>query len=353
MRNYHFKRVSVPKQAQVRYVSPFIVVLVLILAIIAAYGRDQYVATLTPTPHPQPNSDLDSKPIFPAMDRQSPITTEKIDFFSSLIHEIEPPMPKLKGLLAQRTLNLNNKALFVNVPETIVCRHLSLSVLLDVTSAGDVDLSPYSSLERVAQKIPLSMDAYLRKLTQQIADAHLIENEKLGQWLVLQFRDMTTNKVPLQKILVGATNHEMGLWLTLASDNETPRYGVHFYDPNFTVVYTSVTSDSLEAIHRLSLTALMPESRAYSYYYPEKETSVSILLVLPNTTNEAPETERRLISHTRLLTQETLFHLMRVNFHEVIRDHFATEPSFVNDAPVIADLKERSKAIISEYYSHT
>ena len=237
--------------------------------------------------------------------------------------EPKPLTPQTIVFSNLENLNLNAQTKFTNTAEPIVCRHISLSVLQDVTLLGIVDFKPYSSKEGIVKKIPFDIQQKYENLRKQAHDVHMIENEKLGNWLALQFIDMSKNKIALQKTLIESTAHAMGLWLTLTNSFGKPTYSVNFYDPNFTVVYQSVTSDSLADITQLSLKSFVDINK-YKWYYGEPlHPSVSSLFVLPNGSGDTSKKEPHLTKHTRIVTKETLLYLMGLNFHEALSESFA------------------------------
>ncbi len=310
MKNHHFKIVSVRNPAHVPKIPTFLAVLILILSSVVTYGAAQSSR----------HTNLSPKEKEP----KTPPTQENYcDNAACVSTEQKPLTPETKGLVTQKSLNLNMQTTFTNTTQPIICSHLSLSILLDVTPSGTVDLKPYSSKKRIAKKIPFGMEEQYNSVTKQAHDVHLIENEKLGNWLTLQFNDMRHNQTPLQKILLQSTNHAMGLWLTLTNSHEKPTYGVNLYDPNFTVIYKSVSADSLADITPLSLKSLIEIVGYKAYYQAPLETSVSMLFVLPNGPADTSQKEPLLTKHTRILTRETVFHLMSYNFHEALRETFA------------------------------
>jgi ankyrin repeat protein len=310
MHHYHFKIVSVRNPTHYPKIPAFMAFLILILSSIVTYGAAQSSGPRNPSPKGE-------KPNTPHRQAQY------WDYPECVSAEPKPLTPQTIVFSNKKNLNLNGQTNFTNTAKQIVCRHISLSVLQDVTLSGTVDFEPYSSKEGIANKIPFDIQQKYDDLIKQAHDVHMIENEKLGNWLALQFSDMSKNKIALQKILVESTVHTMGLWLTLTDSHGKPTYRVNFYDPNFTVRCRYFTSDSLAGITQLSLKSLMEINEYESYYQEPLHPSVSMLLVLPNGSDDTCKKEPHLTKHTRIVTRETRFHLMRINFHEALSESFA------------------------------
>jgi len=307
MNYYHFKIVSVQNPARVRNFSPFIALLIIILLNFVTYGEAQSATTrsLTTKLHPNPIPNDKGNPFYPPIQGASLI-------------------PKTKGLLAKRDLNLNTHALFTGTNDPIMCRHLSLEVLNHVSPAGEIDLTPYASTSGISEKIAFDMEAQLNRLLTEAPDVHMIENKKLGEFSETHLTEMSAKEIPIQKILMSSGEHAMGLWLTISHENDGPMYGVHVYDPNYTVIYKSVTTASLSDIGKLSLTSFIDSHNYETYYHPRgSDNSVSMLFFLSEQCQDTPKQERRLTRHTGTLTSEVFYHLMDTNFHEDITRHFS------------------------------
>ena len=306
MYHYHFKIVSVRNPTHYPKIPAFMAFLILILSSVVTYGAAQSSRPRNPSPKGEKSNTphiWDNPKCVPA--EPKPLTPQTI-VFSNL-----------------ENLNLNAQTNFTNTAEPIVCRHISLSVLQDVTLLGIVDFEPYSSKEGIVKKIPFDIEQKYDDLIKKAYDVHMIENEKLGNWLALQFSDMSKNKIALQKTLIESTAHAMGLWLTLKNSHGKPTYCVNFYDPNFTVRYRYFSSDSLADITQLSLKSFVEINEYKSYHQEPLHASVSMLSVLPNGSDDTCKKEPHLTKHTRIMTKETLFYLMRMNFHEALSESFA------------------------------
>jgi hypothetical protein len=310
MHHYHFKIVSVRNPTHYPKIPAFMAFFILILSSVVTYGAAQSSRPRNPSPKGE-------KPNTPHRQAQY------WDYPECVSAEPKPLTPQTIVFSNKKNLNLNGQTKFTNTAESIVCRHISLSVLQDVTLLGIVDFKPYSSKECIVKKIPFDIEQKYENLIKQAHDVHMIENEKLGNWLALQFSDMSKNKIALQKTLILSKDHSMGLWLTLTNSLGKPTYCVNFYDPNFTVVYQSVTSDSLAGITQLSLKSFVDINKYKRYYGEPLHPSVSMLFVLPNGSDDTCKKEPHLNKHTRIVTRETLFHLMRINFHEALSESFA------------------------------
>ncbi len=265
--------------------------------------------------------------------------TSKLDAWheKGLLHPSRQPVdePGVKNFLKQfshrklkagrsKVLFLNGAVKFENTRQKILCRHLAVYWLLHrpLLDNGKIDYASLGSKKNLQKAFKSENQNAHEYYTNNCTNSHLVENDKWGNFLATQFREMqhVDGGAEPKRILICSDNHGMACELRIKkSADGQPTYAVDFYDPNLTASHRQVRTKDLAAVESLSMARLINDKRLTNFYY--KNQSRSVAFIISDKTPRPVSTDTRLEGGWRMPT------LMGIDGTETIANRqFSSRP---------------------------
>ena len=262
--------------------------------------------------------------------------------------------------------NFNGQAYFTGTIKKILCRHFPPYLLEQQAQHPQLkfDYSEFGSLDAIARNVKSSIQNTYNTLKSQASETHLVDNEKMGQFLVRQFETMKKESKQNKMMMMQSTNHAMGLTLRIKEKHGKKSYVVKFFDPNVTTTHTRCERNSVQMFETQTLGTYLTRAHLMKLYYPEPR-GMSLIFVRPEEDGHASTSTTHEFSVDRALTSmdienidaTVILHLMREGFAENLRqlhDHFSVLPDNKRIELLAAKYAKGYSALhLSMYYGHS
>jgi len=175
----------------------------------------------------------------------------------------------------------NNLATFTNTYEPIACVELTSDYLEQMVKDPErikFSFDRYKSIDAIANNVTMESRNFLAKFKEQSSERYLVDNDKLGNFLIDQFGAMRQKKELTRLMLVSTTTHVMGLGLRIKEKSGQLWHVVKMFDPNMTTTHTRCKGADMEIIGALTMKSLLSSHEHLQHFYPEPN-AVSLIHV--------------------------------------------------------------------------
>jgi ankyrin repeat protein len=201
---------------------------------------------------------------------------------------------------------LNGKAFFEGTDDKIVCRHFAVYQQEEQASNPGLkfDFKKLSTTADISKNIRPNIEEKYRSLKLRASEAHLIENQEFGKFLVQQFNKMEEDGSLTRQMLIESTNHAMNIGLIIKQKNQKKYYVVKLFETNPTNTGVRSKHENLASLEKQNLNDYFEYKFSLPAYYPESIESIglSAVFVRPSENEKTKETSEFQFGDNKKLT---------------------------------------------------